>query len=98
MSETTATTPEAPEAAPSAKPYSLYMKAWGALLALTLIMVFIHNPTILIIGILAKVTIIAAVFMHLKDETKDFVFIVAFCIVFFSALLYALMVPDALAM
>ena len=78
--------------------YGRYMKAWITLLVITVIMVFVHSPTIILIGILAKVSIIAAVFMHLKDETLDFVFIIAFSIVFFSALLFGLMVPDALAM
>lgn len=78
--------------------YAKYMKAWVTLLVITLVMVFVSDPTIILIGILAKVSIIAAVFMHLKDETLDFVFIIAFSIVFFSALLFGLMVPDALAM
>jgi len=94
MSEATI---ETAAAAPRAS-YRHYLKAWVTLLVITIVMVFVHSPVIILIGILAKVGIIAAVFMHLKEETLDFVFIIAFCIVFFSALLFALMVPDALAM
>ena len=91
MSETTATT--AVE-----KPYARYMKAWAALLTLTIIMVFVSSPVIIVMGILAKVSIIAAVFMHLKDETFDFVLIIAFSIVFFAALLFGLIAVDGMAM
>ena len=98
MSETN--TESAATATPSGTraPYALYIKAWITLLVITLLMVFVSNPTMILIGILAKVSIIAAVFMHLKDETRDFIFIIAFSIVFFSALLFGLLIPDGMAM
>lgn len=95
MSDATTDTAAAP---PSAIPYSRYLKAWGALLVLTLIMVKIESPTIVMMGIFAKISIIMAVFMHLKDETFDFMLVIVFSIVFFAALLFGLIAPDGMAM
>jgi len=91
------TTDTASAAAPRAG-YAKYMKAWITLLVITVVMVFVSNPTVILVGICAKVSIIAAVFMHLKDETLDFIFIIAFSIVFFAALLFGLIVPDGRVM
>lgn len=88
MSET-ATTPS----------YARYWKMWGALLVITLLMVLLPSTLpVIIVGIGLKVTIIGAVFMHLKDEALDFVLIIVFNIMFFSLLLYGLLVPDGLVM
>jgi len=78
--------------------YRVYFKIWGVLLVITLLMVFTRNPTILLAGMAAKATLIALWFMHLKDERKDFIFYVAGSIVIFSAVLFALLVPDGLDM
>ncbi|MHC4954816.1 MAG: hypothetical protein ACYTGZ_13100 [Planctomycetota bacterium] len=96
MSETTA--PAA--GTPAAESHSIkrYIKAWGVLLAITILMVVLPTPTVILLGIAAKIAIIAAVFMHLMDERGDFVIIIGFSIVFFAAILFALIVPDALAM
>ena len=79
--------------------YARYWKMWGALLILTLLMVFLPSSLpVIIVGIGLKVTIIGAVFMHLKDEALDFVLIICFNILFFSLLLYGLLVPDGVVM
>jgi len=83
----------------TAPSYARYWKAWAALLVITLLMVFLPTSgAVILVGIGAKVAIIASVFMHLKDETLDFVVLVAFSIVFFALILYGLMVPDGLVM
>jgi len=91
------TTDTASVAAPRAG-YAKYLKAWITLLVITIVMVFVSNPAVILVGICVKVSIIAAVFMHLKDETLDFVFIIAFSIVFFAALLFGLIARDGMAM
>ncbi|MHC4407779.1 MAG: hypothetical protein ACYS0F_02115 [Planctomycetota bacterium] len=89
MSETTTATPS----------YARYWKAWAALLVITLLMVFLPSSLpVILVGIGVKVAIIASVFMHLSDETVDFVIIVGFNILFFSLILYGLIAPDGLAM
>ena len=87
MSETTA---------PS---YARYWKAWGALLILTLLMIVLPSTLpVILVGIGLKVFIIGAIFMHLNDETLDFVLIIAFNVLFFGLFLYALLIPDGLVM
>ena len=89
MSETTTTAPS----------YARYWKALAALLVITVLMIVLpHTLPIILVGIGAKVAIIASVFMHLSDETVDFIIIVGFNILFFSLILYGLIVPDGLAM
>jgi caa(3)-type oxidase subunit IV len=78
--------------------YRVYLRIWIVLLVITLLMVFTRNPAILLPGMAAKATLIALWFMHLKDERKDFIFYVAGSIVIFSAVLFALLVPDGKAM
>lgn len=78
--------------------YRVYLKIWIVLLVITLLMVFTRNPAILLPGMAAKATLIALWFMHLKDERKDFILYVAGSIVIFSAVLFALLVPDGKAM
>ena len=86
------------EAARTNAGYGLYLRAWAVLLVITLAMVFIGNPIVLILGMCLKATIIAAFFMHLKYETKDFILMVALSIVLFSLVLFGLVTPDGLAM
>lgn len=97
MTETD-TNPAIPDSPYGAVDYSVYWKAWGALLALTLMMAFISSPGFIVAGIVAKVTIIMAWFMHLKEEKLDFVLYVVVSLFFFAWLLYYLMIPDARAM
>ncbi len=78
--------------------YSVYWKAWGVLLVITLLMVFVATRGFLIAGMIAKATIIAFWFMHLKSERKDFVFYVLGAIVVFSLLLFALIAKDGSVM
>ena len=85
-------------AAHAPPPYALYFRAWAALLVITLVMVCTGHPAILLIGMAAKASIIAAFFMHLKYESRDFVIMIAGCIVVFSAVLWLLILPDGLAM
>jgi hypothetical protein len=93
MSEPTTTSATTPVS------YARYWKAWAALLVITLLMVVLptHLPVILV-GVAVKVAIIASVFMHLADETVDFVIIVGFNILFFALFLFGLIAPDGLAM
>jgi len=76
----------------------LYWKAWVVLLAITLVMVFVESPTLIVIGICAKATIITAWFMHLKYEKLDFILYVVLSIVICSAFLFGLIYPDGAAM
>ncbi|MDH3591630.1 MAG: hypothetical protein OER88_07120 [Planctomycetota bacterium] len=76
----------------------LYWKAWAALLVITLVMAFFTSTGVIVVGIAAKVTIIGAWFMHLKQERLDFVLYVAVSLVFFSLLLFGLIAPDGAAM
>jgi cytochrome c oxidase subunit IV len=87
------------------QPYTSLWKVWGLLLFLTLVMVFVDAmgmPRIVLLAILltamlTKAFFIASRFMDLKHE-KPVVFLsVAFSILFFGAVLFALIVPDAIA-
>lgn len=79
--------------------YALYWKAWATLLAITLLMVLLHNSkSMIIVGMLAKATIIMAWFMHLKDEKLDFILYVVLSIALLAAVLFGLIAPDGMAM
>jgi cytochrome c oxidase subunit IV len=86
-------------------PYAGLWKTWGLLLVLTLIMVFVDvmgMPRIVLLGILlaamlTKAFFISSRFMDLKHEKLVVGISVAFAILFFGAILFALMVPDGLA-
>ena len=88
MENETATSPD----------YSVYWKAWGVLLVITLLMVFISTRGFLIAGMIAKANIIAFWFMHLKSERKDFVFYVLGSIVIFALVLFVLISKDGSVM
>lgn len=90
--------PETPAAATPSPNYAVYWKAWGALLVVTLAMVFISGRVLLIAGMALKASIIAWWFMHLRSERKDFVFYVVFSIVVFSLVLFGLIAPDGMVM
>ena len=85
--------------------YGRFWKTWGILLALTSIMVFVdvmQMPrlvllVVLLAAMLAKASLIAGRFMDLEHETIAVGISVAFSLLFFGAILYALMAPDSLA-
>jgi cytochrome c oxidase subunit IV len=86
-------------------PYAALWKTWGLLLALTVVMVFVDVMglprivllLILIAAMLTKAFFISAQFMDLKHEKLVVGIAVAFSILFFGAILFALMVPDGFA-
>lgn len=78
--------------------YGSYWIAWLILLGITLAMVLTGNPTILLLGIGAKATIIALWFMHLRHERLDFTLYVVLGTLLTAAFLYLLIVPDGRAM
>ena len=78
--------------------YRTYWIAWAILLTVTLVMIAFTKPVVLILGILVKASIIALWFMHLKYERAGLVLSVVIGILFTGLLLFALIVPDGLAM
>ncbi|MHC4958224.1 MAG: cytochrome C oxidase subunit IV family protein [Planctomycetota bacterium] len=78
--------------------YTGYFKVWGALLVITLLMVFIPARGFLVAGMCVKGWLIAWYFMHLRSERRDFVFYVAGSIVVFALVLFGLIAPDGLVM
>ncbi|HSF17178.1 MAG TPA: cytochrome C oxidase subunit IV family protein [Vicinamibacteria bacterium] len=85
--------------------YRSFWKTWAILLALTVVMVFVdvvQAPRALLVivllgAMLTKAFLIGAEFMDLKHERLVVGVAVAFSLLFFGAVLYALMVPDGLA-
>jgi cytochrome c oxidase subunit IV len=86
-------------------PYGTLWKTWGLLLVLTAVMVFIDVMglprilllVVLIAAMLTKAFFISSQFMDLKHEKLAVGISVAFSILFFGAILFALMVPDGVA-
>lgn len=78
--------------------FKIYWLAWGALLILTLLMVFFVEPAVLIAGMLVKGGIIALWFMDLRHELWGFTVGVTLMILGTGALLFFLIIPDGLAM
>jgi cytochrome c oxidase subunit IV len=86
-------------------PYAALWKTWGLLLVLTVVMVFVDVmglPRILLLiilvaAMLTKAFFISSQFMDLKHEKLVVGIAVAFSILFFGAILFALMVPDGVA-
>jgi hypothetical protein len=74
--------------------HSTYWKAWGALLAITLAMVFIGHAPLLITGMCLKAFIICWWFMHLRQEKFDFVLYVLGGLFLTAVILYGLVLPD----
>jgi cytochrome c oxidase subunit IV len=87
------------------KPYAVFWKTWGVLLALTLVMIFVdvmHMPRLVLLGVLlsamlTKAFLIGARFMDLEHEKLVVGISVAFSILFFGAFLFAFIVPDGIA-
>jgi cytochrome c oxidase subunit IV len=82
----------------SSPTYRAYWGAWLVLLGLTLAMVYAGATPVLIGGILAKAGIITLLYMHLWHEHRRLFWTVLLGIFLTSAVLVALMVPDARAM
>jgi cytochrome c oxidase subunit IV len=84
--------------------YRTYWIAWGVLLALTLTMVILDQAplprttfVLLMLGaMLVKATVIAAYFMHLRFERWALVLGIVLGLPINAAILYVLIVPDAL--
>lgn len=85
--------------------YRSFWKTWGILLVLTMVMVFVDVmalPRIFLLfvllgAMLTKAFLIGAQFMDLKHEKLVVGFSVAFSLLFVGVVLYALIVPDGLA-
>lgn len=82
----------------SAPTYSTYWAAWLVLLVLTVAMVYLGATPILVGGIVAKAGIITLLYMHLWHEHRRLFWTVLLGIFLTSAVLVALIVPDARAM
>lgn len=84
--------------------YGIYWRTWGVLLALTVLMFFLDSlamprlPFVLIMvtAMLLKVTLIAGIFMHLRQESLDLVICIGVCVLGLGVILYGLIAPDAL--
>lgn len=84
--------------------YGVYWRTWSFLLLLTAFMFFLDNmqmartPFVLlmVLAMLTKATLIAGVFMHLRQESLDLVIAIAVCTMGCVVLLYGLTVVDAL--
>jgi cytochrome c oxidase subunit IV len=81
-----------------------YWITWGVLLAITVVMLWVDGAqlsrgvllAILLIAMAAKATLIAGKFMHLWHERRGLIVTVVFGLFVMGAILYALIVPDAL--
>jgi cytochrome c oxidase subunit IV len=81
-----------------------YWKVWGVLLLITLVMMLIDTAELartvlvllLLVGMLAKASLIGAYFMHLRFEKLSLVGIVAAGIFFTGAALFFLIASDGL--
>ncbi len=84
--------------------YRTYWIAWGCLLVLTVTMVALDQAqlphraymVVMFAAMIAKASVIAAVFMHLRLERWGLVLGVALGLPINAAILYVLIVPDAL--
>ncbi|HXF05470.1 MAG TPA: cytochrome C oxidase subunit IV family protein [Blastocatellia bacterium] len=84
--------------------YRLYWVIWGALLALTLLMMVSGSVTvpkgilvgILLVGMLVKASLIGGYFMHLRFERLALVISVAAGLLLTAGVLFFLIAPDGL--
>ena len=84
--------------------YRTYWIAWGALLAMTVTMVALDRAPlphaafviVMLVAMLVKATVIAAYFMHLRFERWPLVLGIVLGLPINAAILYVLIVPDAL--
>lgn len=81
-----------------------YWITWSVLLAFTLVMVLLDGASLprlafailMLVAMLAKASIIASNFMHLRFERASLVLMIAIGLLATGALLYGLIVPDAI--
>ena len=78
--------------------YRTYWGAWLLLLVLTVAIVYLGATPILVGGVLAKAGIITLLYMHLWHEHRRLFWTVLLGIFLTSAVLVALLIPDARAM
>lgn len=84
--------------------YRVYWLVWGVLLAITLFMIAIglasipRSPKValLVMAMLAKGSLIAAFFMHLRSERRGLVCLVAAGILLTAAVLYTMVSLDGM--
>jgi cytochrome c oxidase subunit IV len=84
--------------------YRTYWIAWGGLLALTLLMVVLDQTSlpprslvaVMLIAMTVKAGVIGAYFMHLRFERWPLVLSILLGLPINGAILYILIVPDAL--
>ena len=85
-------------------PYRRYWKVWAVLLFVTLVMIVVDGLSmsssvlvpILLAAMLFKACLIGWEFMHLREEPRSLGFLVGFSLLFFGAVLFALIAPDGL--
>ncbi len=83
---------------------SHYWRIWSMLLVLTLIMVFIDQSPltrsalvlVLVVVMLAKVSLIAGYFMHLRFEKLNLILIISVGLLITGFVLFALIAPDGM--
>ena len=81
----------------------VYWITWSVLLAFTFVMVWLDGVSIprlafvvtMLVAMLAKASLIASNFMHLRFERVSLVLMVVVGLLVTGALLYVLIVPDA---
>ena len=78
--------------------YRPYFVAWFVLLGITVVMLFLQNPAVLIMGISLKAAIIGLWFMHLRQEHADLTAWIAVGLFGSALILFLLIVPDGMAM
>jgi caa(3)-type oxidase subunit IV len=84
--------------------YAIYLRVWGFLLGLTMVMILLDRAElpwaalvlVLTVAMLAKATLIAGYFMHLRLESKLIVWWVVLGLGALAVVLYVLIVPDGL--
>jgi caa(3)-type oxidase subunit IV len=91
--------------ASSAQPgYKLYWTVWAVLLALTLVMLLVDQAplprllfvVVMVIAMLVKASLIGVYYMHLRFEHMAIALMVVVGLLVNAAILYGLIVPDAL--
>ncbi len=81
-----------------------YWRIWSMLLVLTLIMVFIDQSPltrgvlmlVLVVVMLAKASLIAGYFMHLRFEKLNLILIISVGLLITGFILFALIAPDGM--
>ena len=81
----------------------VYWITWSVLLAFTLVMVWLDGMSIprlafvvaMLVAMLAKASLIASNFMHLRFERVSLVLMIVIGLLVTGAFLYVLIVPDA---